>query len=755
MKPDKIIDAIGMLPDELIEAADKRREVTRKVKIRPMRTFAAVACVCIAMGAALMIARYYGPSDTSDGLPDGTVTEPTDGVDGTGDTEMGVKLDKIIIDEGYGNSDSAGYFAYDGRVYIHYSELSDTSVVGEKLGKVTNIFEGDTPRKYYDDLHGNMDCEIHKVVGYDPEFMLAAFDDDSCHIYICADDLTLTKGSELYLDRLNLAGGYESVEFRLFDANHENYVKYPLDEAQYQSLDTMIEVFYDAPFVYSDEIENKLTVAALCFTLDGDIPVELTLYEGGYVRFDGGNFGDAAIKLDTDKFAQYIDWLKACAFDPVRFAELLPGEGKLYRFYYKIFASQTYLYFLNSTYDSAEILVYYTNDFGETTYRLELKMPEDIEYDTATPVYAGPGGGSGECEFFLRLTKGNERFYVSFNNFSYTDDPMVFEFGGYVEDTRVTELRSLFPENFHISEFLTTELPATAPNGVYMIEGNGKKLIIGTPSDASMEILLAYFEIERGQNPAYSNEYNITTNVLSPEEYPPDGKYFIHTSAGDVALTGDEAIRVLQKSGANISQAPFYIIDEFGNSVEVKMHRIEGVNEKLVVAEPLIFTVDGFKYQPNQESLRLDVTTMTNGYAFTSIESYLPLCETLTAMGYTVECLNGKILATGEYYSENWRFNAPGETGEAPETLQVYVPTTMPTVSVNGKTAEYQGRVLHEFKLMSSMVQQYSFNDLIIYDGKYYIKPEFLAQMLDMDTDYVSAFYTRSAVETEANYEDN
>ena len=60
----------------------------------------------------------------------------------------------------------------------------------------------------------------------------------------------------------------------------------------------------------------------------------------------------------------------------------------------------------------------------------------DISADSLMPVYAGNGAGSGECEFILRMRNGNDVFYVSYDNFDYSDenDFLVFKCRGIMDD---------------------------------------------------------------------------------------------------------------------------------------------------------------------------------------------------------------------------------------------------------------------------------------------------------------------------------
>ena len=69
-----------------------------------------------------------------------------------------------------------------------------------------------------------------------------------------------------------------------------------------------------------------------------------------------------------------------------------------------------------------ELFAYYINCIDKEFVPISCQIPEEYEYDRLIPVYAGHGGGSGEVQFAVMLEKGDEKTYIAFNNFTYTDN---------------------------------------------------------------------------------------------------------------------------------------------------------------------------------------------------------------------------------------------------------------------------------------------------------------------------------------------
>ena len=77
-----------------------------------------------------------------------------------------------------------------------------------------------------------------------------------------------------------------------------------------------------------------------------------------------------------------------------------------------------------------------------------LTLPGDVNFDTARPVYVGSGGGSGELEIVVELTYRDKVTYVSWDNFTWTneDDALLLVYRGNLEDSRLRELAESAPE---------------------------------------------------------------------------------------------------------------------------------------------------------------------------------------------------------------------------------------------------------------------------------------------------------------------
>ncbi len=188
----------------------------------------------------------------------------------------------------------------------------------------------------------------------------------------------------------------------------------------------------------------------------------------GYLRYDSSvSHCPDEIYSVTELTEDELEYEKSCmandqmwvtpdsteVFDPEAYAELIPGGSTHYEFYHQLMPApaQTYLYFcsvrtLNSlgteyTDDPPrDFKVYAKQADDNILYSVEATLPDDLEYDSVLPVLAIHGGGSMECRFFLRLTNGIEVFYVSFDNFEWTDDYLSFKYGGIVSDDELSEL---------------------------------------------------------------------------------------------------------------------------------------------------------------------------------------------------------------------------------------------------------------------------------------------------------------------------
>ncbi len=158
--------------------------------------------------------------------------------------------------------------------------------------------------------------------------------------------------------------------------------------------------------------------------------------------------GAAGVYVSTDSQISSVE------FDPVAFAELIPNSAAEPLLYHRFMASDTYIYLCaihewngDGTWSAAppkDFAVYYTQDFGKTVGMADMTLPDDLAYDTVTPVMFGPGGGSMELQIILRLTVGDTTFYVSFDNFTDSgNDGLGFAYRGLVSDDEIEAYQQL------------------------------------------------------------------------------------------------------------------------------------------------------------------------------------------------------------------------------------------------------------------------------------------------------------------------
>lgn len=378
------------------------------------------------------------------------------------------------------------------------------------------------------------------------------------------------KGSDILVDGINLVNSYSSVKMRLNGAQFFNME--PIDEQYFDELNDYLELAYDADVVSRAKIQNLLIAATLEFELEDATKITVYVYEEGYIAVETDEYRALSIKAGTGSltdtaFKEFLEWLESVSFDYEEFYQHIPTSGNgTYMFPHKIFPGNIAMYLYSDAYEQPEelvgtptrydkraLLVYYTSDFGDTISTLTLKLPEDFDasFDHIIPVYAGGGGGSGECEIIYRVEYGTEKYYIAFDNFSYTHDLFDFEYRGSVSDARMKELRKNFTNQVHVYDLLTDILPRDAKVGIYKKVGDTGNLV------AEIDFFNTYYTpllktlgVTQGRNYSYAYPDSLTYKNLTKEEtVSPRDTYFVHTNEGDLILTPDEAVKILTDIG--------------------------------------------------------------------------------------------------------------------------------------------------------------------------------------------------------------
>ena len=282
MKKEQISDALNMLNDDIIEETNNVR-TNAKPKRRWERQIAAVACICLIVVGVFAWRNFSNHSDSS--------TEITM-------SDKGVTIPKLEVSlSAESSADMLGFFIYQGNCYVHYDWIyDDVDIIGKHLGTATGLIDEWTPRDGYVEFAGSVKGDFYEVKGYDPSFMLCMkHTDGSISLYVCDTGITLKYGSELYTDRLHLAGNYTSVQYESRDSwNKSKHELYQLKDS-----DELIRDFIDglnvAEFIprnsisYDDarDIVNEMEIYHLYFNMQNGTTVHLRLWKDGYVLYQG------------------------------------------------------------------------------------------------------------------------------------------------------------------------------------------------------------------------------------------------------------------------------------------------------------------------------------------------------------------------------------------------------------------------------------------------------------------------------------
>lgn len=271
---------------------------------------ALAACLCLVVGGTLMW-NNLREQPAVDGSP---VAVPGEGV----------VIPPVQVDL---SADTAAsmvpFFIYQGRCYTQYERLEKgMPLVGEYLGTATGLIDEWTPESGYVELAGSVQGDFYAVNGYDPAFMLCMRQGEEIALYICNNGITLQEGSDLYEDRLHLAGNYRSVKYESQDSWYYSKGELsPLDVVENRALTDFINALNEAEFIPRQEVpfDKEKDVEAvsvfdsclyhLYFQMEDGITVHLRLIEGGYVFFDG--ILDVAAQIPQEVFEPLIQQLDA------------------------------------------------------------------------------------------------------------------------------------------------------------------------------------------------------------------------------------------------------------------------------------------------------------------------------------------------------------------------------------------------------------------------------------------------------------
>lgn len=308
---EQLFNSITDVDERFIEEA--QTEMRRKKSHRAVRWVGLAACLCLVAGGALLWSEFHQPSGANDGP---AIV-----------TGEGVAIPPRVLDVQNNTSEAnmIAFFIYQGRWYEHYAFVDmNENLVGEYLGTATGSIDKWSEKDEYVELSGSVQGDFYAVNGYDPNFMLCKRSgiDGELSLYICNNGITLSRGSELYEDRLHLAENYRGVQYESQDSWYYSKGElHPLDASDHKALTDFIGALNDAAFILRQDVPfdkdkdvEAVSVFDSClyhlyFQMEDGITVHLRLIEGGYVFFDG--MMDVAVRIPPEAFDPLIEQLAA------------------------------------------------------------------------------------------------------------------------------------------------------------------------------------------------------------------------------------------------------------------------------------------------------------------------------------------------------------------------------------------------------------------------------------------------------------
>lgn len=321
MNQNLFFDAMEFIDDDMIEAVNVLRMQKKNKKNRIWIPIAsAAACICI-VASGLSVGMHYLHTDKKS-------TDNGENLNNTAEImELesfgGVTIPKTQVTlNANTTADMMAFFIFEGRIYMQNEWIKESSaLVGEYVGTATGMIDEWTPKDGYVDCAGSISGDFYTVNGYDPDFMLCMKDDDgSVSTYINDNGLTLRTGSDLFEDRLHLAGNYSAIEYQArtdwfysLDNIKTLYSESALEAAE--TVEKFITALNAGSFMYVDDIPLEkgqtnlydLANYHLFFRMDNGMNVHLLLYEGGYVRYSG--LIPVCVKMEESAFNELFHLL--------------------------------------------------------------------------------------------------------------------------------------------------------------------------------------------------------------------------------------------------------------------------------------------------------------------------------------------------------------------------------------------------------------------------------------------------------------
>lgn len=370
MNKEKLMDALGHLEEDLLLETD---EVRRKPgrKLLRMRWAAVAACLCL-----ILLGVHYaglnqpgalstneplqpaisslpkpstpeqytaaGQSDSfAGGATPGSSSQPYFGNNpglGTIGSDTwdyyigatgagGITIDPMTVDlQQHGGlaADMLAFFIYEGRSYVEYcrvTEKADT-LLGNYVATATGLIDEWTEKDGYVELAGSISGDFYTVRGYDSRFILCMKEEDgenmALRLFVNNNGITLSRGSDLYTDRLMLDGDYYCAQYEHHKSWNQGLGQVKtLPEAARATMGKFLWALNEGQFSFVQDIpleegESNVYDAKELYHLylhkeDGMV-VHLRLFSGGHVSFQG--IWSVCVQVEQNVFDELIQWLQ-------------------------------------------------------------------------------------------------------------------------------------------------------------------------------------------------------------------------------------------------------------------------------------------------------------------------------------------------------------------------------------------------------------------------------------------------------------
>ena len=295
MKQEKILDALNMLDDEMVQEVERLR--VRSVQSKK-RKFPAVWGGLVAAG--VLIVAVAGLGDRTGGISDTASRESLT----VGEAETT-------------QADMLAFFIHQGNMYEQYDFIETEALLGEYVGTASGEIDEWSGEDAYVESAGSVAGNYYEVEGFDPSFILGMEQSDGSISIYMNTTMDLEQGAELYEEMLRLEDQYVDVQYQTReDWYYSNGEPEELPDEYADTISTFIGGLNDGEFV---ELTSMLSeeeggdiyekeIYHLFFQLENGMTVHLRLFEDGYVALRG--MYEEGVRMDETIFNEMIQVLE-------------------------------------------------------------------------------------------------------------------------------------------------------------------------------------------------------------------------------------------------------------------------------------------------------------------------------------------------------------------------------------------------------------------------------------------------------------